>query len=133
MKTFSVATHKKDEVIDITDTIEAFVSEKQMQNGICIIYASHTTCAITIMDLDAGTDLDLLDTLRAIMPKLHFRHPHNPAHVPDHILSAIIGPSVSIPMKNGQLVLGMWQRVVLVEFDGPRHREVTVSLLEEHS
>jgi len=91
----------------------------------------HTTAGLTTADLDPGTDLDMLDAFEAMIPKLRYRHPHNPAHVPDHILSALIGTSASVPFSGGKMLLGTWQRVVLVELDGPREREVVVTLLSE--
>ena len=76
-----------------------------------------------------GTDLDLLDAFEAMIPKLRYRHPHNPEHVPDHILSALIGTSIVLPFQNGDLLLGQWQRVVLIELDGPRTREIAVTVI----
>ncbi len=124
-----VTTRSKKEIIDITDTIEGELSKQKIKNGVCILFVKHTTACITTADLDPGTDLDMLDAFEAIMPKLNYRHPHNPSHVPDHILSSIIGPSVTIPVKNGQLDLGTWQRVVLIELDGPRERSIAVTFL----
>jgi secondary thiamine-phosphate synthase enzyme len=97
MKTITVSTHKKDQVVDITETVEEFLQEEEKANGICAIFAAHTTCAVTTADLDPGTDLDLLQSLRKLLPPMSYRHPHNPAHTPDHLLSSIIGPSVAIP------------------------------------
>jgi secondary thiamine-phosphate synthase enzyme len=79
---------------------------------------------VTTADLDPGTDLDLLQSLRKLLPPMSYRHPHNPAHTPDHLLSSIIGPSVAIPYENRRLALGTWQRIILVELDGPRQRTV---------
>lgn len=93
---------------------------------ICNLFLTHTTAALTTADLDPGTDLDMLDAFEAIVPKLKYRHPHDPSHVSDHILSSVIGTSLTIPVKEGKLVLGTWQRVVLVEFDGPKQRELII-------
>lgn len=131
MKVLSIATTKKDEVVDITDIVENLVREEHLQNGICSISVLHTTCGITTADLDPGTDQDFLDALRKLLPSITYRHPHDPSHTPDHILSSLIGSSVSIPVAKGELMLGMWQRVVLVELDGPRDRQITVSFLAE--
>ena len=73
----------------------------------------------------------MLDAFEAMIPKLRYRHPHNPAHVPDHILSSLIGASVTQPVESGQLVLGTWQRIILVELDGPREREIVLTFLAE--
>lgn len=128
MKTLSVTTNKKNEVVDITDRIEQALGELSAAEGICHLFLTHTTAALATADLDPGTDLDMLDAFRAFIPKLHYRHPHNPSHVPSHILSSLIGTSLSLPITGGRLVLGAWQRVVLFEFDGPRTREILMGV-----
>jgi secondary thiamine-phosphate synthase enzyme len=122
-----ITTSKKKEIVDITDQVAQFVAGKK--DGVCLLFIKHTTAALTTADLDPGTDLDMLDAFEAMMPKLHYRHPHDPSHVPDHILSSIIGASVAVPFTNGELDLGAWQRIVLVELDGPREREITVKII----
>jgi len=128
MERLSIKTRKKREIIDITDEVQQVLGTK---SGICHLNVLHTTAALTTADLDPGTDLDMLDAFEALIPKLHYRHPHDPSHVPDHILSALIGTSVTQPVDKGQLVLGTWQRIVLVELDGPRKRDVVVTFLPE--
>src|SRR5690242_20764943 len=130
MQHFSVKTRKKREVIDITDQVEELIGGKKL-TGACRVFILHTTAALTTADLDPGTDLDMLDAFEAMIPKLRYRHPHNPAHVPDHILSALIGTSVALPFKNGGMLLGTWQRVVLIELDGPRERELVMTVISE--
>ncbi|MBV9228294.1 MAG: YjbQ family protein, partial [Chloroflexi bacterium] len=66
-----------------------------------------------------------------ILPQMSYRHPHDPSHTPDHILSSIIGPSLTIPYSSGRLLLGTWQRIILVELDGPRQRTVHISCVEQ--
>lgn len=122
-------TGKKKEVLDITERVEELVGKEGMGNGLCHLFLTHTTAALTTADLDPGTDLDMLDAFEEMVPKLAYRHPHDPSHVPDHILSSLIGTSLLVPVREGGLVLGTWQRVVLIEFDGPREREVVVSFL----
>ena len=122
MKTTQVATQSKEQVIDITEMVEDFLRTVESPAGICLVSAAHTTCALTTADLDPGADLDLLQALRSLLPRQTYRHPHDPAHMPDHILSSLIGPSVTLPYTNHRLALGTWQRVVLIELDGPRRR-----------
>ena len=129
MPRLSVKTHQKREVVDITDLIEQQLVKHG--SGVCHVLVLHTTAALTTADLDPGTDLDMLDAFEAMIPKLRYRHPHNPAHVPDHILSALIGTSLSLPFEKKKLRLGTWQRVVLVELDGPRERELAISISVE--
>ncbi|HSW85644.1 MAG TPA: secondary thiamine-phosphate synthase enzyme YjbQ [Candidatus Saccharimonadales bacterium] len=125
-KQLSIRSDKNRQVIDITDEIQKLAGNK---TSMCVVYVAHTTCAVTTADLDPGTDLDLLEAVWEMIPKLNYRHPHNPAHVPAHLASSIIGPSVSIPVKDGQLVLGTWQRIILVELDGPKQRDLFVTSL----
>lgn len=132
MQRLEFKTRKKREVLDITDEIQRQLTKTHSAvTGICHLLVLHTTAALTTADLDPGTDLDMLDAFEAMMPKLHYRHPHDPEHVPDHILSALIGTSVSLPFEEGQLVLGTWQRVVLIELDGPRERQVVATIASE--
>jgi secondary thiamine-phosphate synthase enzyme len=130
MRKLSFKTRKKREVVDVTDELNSALKKSFADaDGVCHLSVLHTTAALTTADLDPGTDLDMLDAFAAMVPRLEYRHPHNPAHVPDHILSALIGTSVSLPVHRGELVLGTWQRVVLVELDGPRQREAVLSFV----
>lgn len=124
MKKVVIKTTKQKEIIDITDIVE---KEMDAEEGLCHVFITHTTAALTTADLDPGTDLDFLDAIEAIAPELNYRHPHNPAHTNDHIMSSIIGASVTVPLENGKLVLGTWQRIVLVELDGPRDRIIVIN------
>lgn len=126
MPKFSVATRSKRQILDITRQIEKMLPKS---SGVCFVNILHTTAALTTADLDPGTDLDMLDAFEAMMPKLRYRHPHNPEHVPDHILSSLIGTALSLPVESGSLLLGTWQRVILVELDGPRERELVLQFV----
>lgn len=122
----NVSTTKKRQVIDITDLLTENLSKG---SGLVNIFIKHTTAAITAADLDPGTDEDLLDGLGGILPEVDWRHPHNPKHAPDHLLSSIVGPEVTVPVKDGQLQLGTWQRIILIEFDGPRERKIEITFI----
>src|SRR5215470_2354256 len=127
MATISVRTKQKDQIVDITAIAEKQLQDARNGQGICMLFVSHTTCALTTADLDPGTDLDFLDALRHVLPHIAYRHPHDPSHTPDHILSSMIGSSLAIPYRNRRLLLGTWQRIVLVELDGPRQRTVHIA------
>ncbi len=126
MQRLTVKTDQQKQVVDVTERVQQEVTGG---NGLCHLFILHTTAALTTADLDPGTDLDMLDAFEAMVPKLNYRHPHNPDHVGDHIMSTLIGPGVMVPFENGKLVLGTWQRIVLVELDGPREREVVISFI----
>jgi secondary thiamine-phosphate synthase enzyme len=122
----TISTQTKRQVIDITDQIADCLHK---QNGLVSVFVLHTTAAITTADLDPGTDKDFLDFLQSLIPDINWRHPHDPTHAPDHLLSSIIGPGVCIPVNQGKLQLGTWQRIILVELDGPRERNVELTQL----
>lgn len=124
MPTISIATKQKRQVVDITDEVAQQLPEGE---GVVSVFVQHTTAAITTADLDPGTDQDLLDALDGLLPDKQWRHPHNPEHAPDHLLASIVGPGVTVPYENGRLQLGTWQRVILIEFDGPRDRSVVIA------
>lgn len=129
MHRMTIKTQRNKQVLDMTDRLNRVIADAGLQTGLCHVFVTHTTAALSTADLDPGTDLDMLDAYAAMMPDLDFRHPHDPAHAPDHILGTLLGPSLTVPFEAGRLVLGTWQRVVLFEFDGPRERGVVVSLL----
>ena len=131
MQKLIIKTRQKREILDITDKVETALGNGTASTGICNLLVLHTTAALTTADLDPGTDLDMLDAFEHMIPKLRYRHPHDPAHVPDHILSALVGTSIALPFEKNNLVLGTWQRVVLVEFDGPREREIVLTVTPE--
>lgn len=118
---FIIETEQKRQVVDITDEVGEHLPDGE---GMLNVFVKHTTAAVTTADLDPGTDLDLLDALDKLLPDLKWRHPHDPSHTPDHLLASMIGPSVSVPYKDGRLELGTWQRIILIEFDGPRPRTI---------
>ena len=127
--TLEVKTKLKRQVIDITDEVEGLL--KPGQTGLVNVFVKHTTAAITAADLDPGTDQDFLDFLQSLVPDIDWHHPHDPAHAPDHMLSALIGPGVTMLVINGGLELGSWQRIILVELDGPRQRQIEITLISQ--
>ena len=106
MHRLTIKTHKKREIVDITEQLESFLWKQYGdKTGICQLSVLHTTAALTTADLDPGTDLDMLDAFEHLIPKLQYRHPHNPAHTPDHILSTLIGTSLALMLDRGLLLL----------------------------
>lgn len=130
MEKILVITKEKKQVVDITEEVHDRLRDIEAVDGLVNLFLVHTTAALTTADLDPGTDLDILGAFQKIVPDLEYRHPHNPKHAPDHILSSLIGTSLTLPVAGGLLTLGTWQRVVVVEFDGPREREVMMNFLE---
>ena len=129
MEELIIHTKKEKEVLDITDELKELAKEKGIKEGVCSLFLTHTSAALTTADLDEGTDLDMLDAFEKIVPQLAYRHLHNPGHVKYHILSSIIGPSLTIPIEKGELILGPWQKIILIEFNGPRERTIAVNFI----
>ena len=132
MEKILAVTKAKREIIDITSDVEELIRDLNLKDGLCHLFVTHTTCALTTADLDPGTDLDMLDAFEAMVPKLKYRHEHDPDHTPDHIMAAMIGPSITVPVEVGLLQMGSYQRIILVEFNGPRNRDIVFSFIPEN-
>lgn len=128
MKSIFISSQKRKQVVDIIEAVETEIAQVSVSAGLVNVSILHTTASITTADLDPGTDLDMLDALDEMIPKLAYRHPHDPSHVGDHIMSSIIGSSVTLPFRGGKVLLGTWQRLVMVELNGPREREIIVTI-----
>jgi secondary thiamine-phosphate synthase enzyme len=127
MEELLVHTKEEKQVVDITNEVHSLVKERGSIDGVCHLFLLHTSAALTTADLDNGTDLDMLDAFEHMAPDLDYRHPHNPKHAKYHILSSLIGPSLAVSIEKGELVLGPWQKIVLIEFGGPRERTIAVN------
>lgn len=125
-----VATQKKRQFVDLTDQIDGLVRQQKVKDGVCHLFIKHTTASLITADLDPGVDYDMLAAFEEIVPHLDYHHPHNPSHMPDHIMSSILGPSLTLPITENALELGVWQRIMLVELDGPRQRELVIKILK---
>jgi secondary thiamine-phosphate synthase enzyme len=124
-----VSTTQLKEVVDLSVKIEAVIRKSKMQQGLCSLFITHTTAALTTGEIGEGTEQDFLEVVEQVIPHIQFRHAHDPSHAWSHMASSILGPSLTIPVSDGKLVLGTWQSVMLVELDGPRERDVHVTLL----
>jgi secondary thiamine-phosphate synthase enzyme len=127
--TTKISTRRHKQVLDITDRVQQAVSESGVQAGLCNIFVTHTTAGITTGESIEGTDEDLMEVLERLIPEIKFRHQHDPSHAPDHMISSILGPSVTVPIRNGKLQLGTWQSVLFVECNGPRERNVVITMV----
>jgi secondary thiamine-phosphate synthase enzyme len=124
-----IATGSLKEVVDLTERIQALVRRAKIREGLCALFVTHTTAALTTGEIGEGTEQDLLDVAEKIIPSIRFRHAHDPSHAWSHMAASLLGPSLSLPITDGRLALGTWQSVMLVELDGPRERTVYVTLL----
>ena len=124
----SVSTHARAEMLDITSMVQQVVRASGTANGVCHVFAPHTTAGITINEhADPDVSRDLLTGLDRMVPwDATYRHTEGNAAA--HIKASLMGSSVTIFVEKGQLRLGTWQGLFFCEFDGPRNRKVLVSL-----
>lgn len=124
-QTFTVRTRDREQILIITEEVQKALRSLTDGDGICTVVTPHTTCAISVNEnADPDVPTDLVKALRAMIPDVSFRH--GEGNSDSHLLSMIIGTSLSWPYRNGSLVLGTWQGVYFVELDGPRERKITV-------
>ena len=127
--TITISTKRDKQVIDITSRVQQWITQCGTGDGLCNVFVLHTTAGITTGEAIEGTDEDLMEILERMIPEIRFRHAHDPSHAPDHMISSIVGASLTVPVHGGKLLLGTWQSVLLVECNGPREREVVISVL----
>jgi secondary thiamine-phosphate synthase enzyme len=116
--------------VDLTGAVRAFCTDRG--DGLCNAFVPHATAGVAIIETGAGSDHDLVDTLERLLPRDdRYQHSHgSPGHGADHVLPAIVSPSVTVPVQGGEPLLGTWQSVVLVDLnrDNPR-RSVRLSFI----
>jgi secondary thiamine-phosphate synthase enzyme len=126
---FTVSTRSTYEVVDITRRVAEIVADSGFDEGVCSVYVPHATAAIVINEnADPNIGNDLLEALGKLIPEGVWRHDRIDNNGAAHIKAAILGPGETVPVHEGRLVLGTWQAIMLVDFDGPRTRRVIVTV-----
>jgi len=127
---FSVETGNRPAVVDITARVAREIAS--LGDGLLHIFVPHATAGLALMETGSGSEADLLDRLRALLPPdAPYRHAHgSPGHGRDHLLPAFLSPSLVLAVRGGKLDLGTWQAVVLVDtnVDNPV-RQVRLSFI----
>lgn len=118
-------------MVDVTDAVSGFVADAG-GDGLCNLFLAHATAGIAVMETGSGSEADLVVALERLLPRdTRYRHDHgSPGHGADHLLPALVSPSLSVPVRDGRLQLGTWQRLVVVDLnrDNPQ-RALRLSLL----
>ncbi len=128
-----LSTRGRGEITDLTDGVVSVVDASGVERGVATVFVTGSTAAVTTMEYEPGGVRDLTEALERLVPSegdyLHNRLNHDTnSHA--HMLAAIVGPSESIPIVGGRLVLGTWQQIVLLDFDDrERARTVTVQVV----
>jgi secondary thiamine-phosphate synthase enzyme len=125
----SLTTDKPETTIDVTPRVRAAVTRSKVHEGICVVSVAHTTAAIFVNEnADPDVQRDLLRHLAKIVPKDgDYRHAEGNSAA--HIKAALVGNDVSLSIRGGELDLGTWQGIYFAEFDGPRERSATVTVI----
>jgi len=136
----TISTHKRVEFVDITDAINESIS-KILKKGdakpnMCIVYVPHATAGLIVNEYEPNIIEDyksfyqgLAETVRKDLDRKDFMHNNIDDNAEAHLLTSLVGSSRLFIIKNKQLLLGTWQRVILCEFDGPRKRKVIIKLM----
>jgi secondary thiamine-phosphate synthase enzyme len=131
--TVSLRTSAKDEVIDLTGKVQDIVSKSGIDNGLACIFVAGSTAAVTTVEFEPGLVKDLKEAMDRLYPRgidyeHHRRWGDGNGH--SHVRAALVGPSLTVPIVDGRLLLGTWQQIVFLEFDNkPRSREVAVQIV----
>ena len=124
-----IKTSKSQEVVDITGQVAEVLARSRRDEGICTVFVRHATAAIIINEnADPGFRLDVVSALDRLFPQGIWEHDKVDDNGAAHLKAMILGPSETVPIRGGRLLLGTWQGIALVECDGPREREIVVDI-----
>ena len=130
LRTENLQTRGRNEIVDITPIVAQIVRDSGVAEGLCVVYVPHTTAAVTINEnADHDVKHDLLKKLSDLVPEHESYYRHNEGNSDSHVKTSLVGPSVTIIIEGGSLVLGTWQGIQFCEFDGPRTRTFHVKIL----
>ena len=129
MAEFVVRTQRTQDMVDITRAVADAVRQSGVADGICLVYVPHATAAVVINEnADPNVCEDILEALGRLIPEGRWRHDRIDHNAAAHIKATILGPSETVPVREGRLRLGTWRSLMLVELDGPRERSVIVDV-----
>jgi secondary thiamine-phosphate synthase enzyme len=129
----SLDTQGDGDVLDLTADAQKALDNAGFRDGLCTVFVAHSTCGMTTIECEPGCNADLNRVLEQVAPQ-DGAWRHNELNADSnghsHARAALIGPSVTVPFANGELMLGTWQKIVCVDFDDrPRSRRVVIQLL----
>ena len=130
-ESFTLTTDRRRNILDITDMVAEALCGMDMDAGLICISVPHCTCCVYVNENEAGLLEDTLLLLDNIGGTGNWRHDRIDNNADAHLCAALVGNSVTLPVRGGRMELGTWQRVMLVELDGPRTRRVTVTAIRD--
>lgn len=130
MEIFNIRTKQHDEMVDITQTLEKWIRQQNVQEGVLFVTSLHTTAGITVNEnADPDVKTDMLMRLDEVYPWEHPKDKHGEGNTASHLKTSTVGSSETILIHKGELVLGTWQGVYFCEFDGPRQRKYVARIM----
>jgi secondary thiamine-phosphate synthase enzyme len=129
MKTLSVRSHQREELVEITEQVERELAQSEVKEGVVVLYVQHTTAGLTMNEnADPDVPRDMLHAFRTLIPQHGMGFRHGEENSDAHIKATLVGSTVTVPFQDGKLLLGRWQGIFLCEFDGGRERQVIMML-----
>ncbi|HUQ41042.1 MAG TPA: secondary thiamine-phosphate synthase enzyme YjbQ [Candidatus Limnocylindrales bacterium] len=128
-ETLDITTKSKVGTTDITSRVRAAVTRAKVADGLCVVSVLHTTAGVFVNEnADPDVQRDLLSHLAKLVPRDEdFRHAEGNSDA--HIKAVLTGNAITIPIRDGELVLGTWQGIYFADYDGPRERRATVTVI----
>lgn len=125
LQTLKVRSREREELVEFTEQVQQKLQESGAREGIVVLYVQHTTAGLTVNEnADPDVPRDMLHAFRTLIPQHGMDFRHGEENSDAHIKATLVGSSVTIPFKDGKLLLGRWQGIFLCEFDGARERQV---------
>lgn len=134
MKLIQVRTRSRCEMVEVTGEIARVVEGAGMREGVAVIQSLHTTAALTVNE-NADPDVvhDVVAKIGELVPHREQYYRHGEGNSDSHLKTSLFGPSLTVIVSDGKLLLGTWQGIYLCEWDGPRERRLAVQLLKASS
>jgi secondary thiamine-phosphate synthase enzyme len=128
--TEKLPTRARNEILDITPRVAELVQKSGIMDGLCVVFVPHTTAAVSINEnADPDVKRDVTAKLSTLIPEKESFYQHSEGNSDSHLKTILTGPSVTIIIDKGKLLLGTWQGIYFCEFDGPRTRNYHVKIL----
>jgi secondary thiamine-phosphate synthase enzyme len=130
LKKITLKTVHHDQMIDVTEEVQHFITENDIQDGAVVVYCPHTTAGITINEnADPDVKRDMIRRFDEVYPWNHELDRHMEGNTAAHMKASTVGSSQHIIIEEGRLLLGTWQGIYFCEFDGPRNRMFYIKIL----
>jgi secondary thiamine-phosphate synthase enzyme len=131
-----VESTRRVDIVDVTGRVTAVVREAGVRDGLVSLWLLHTTCALLVNEWQAALVDDMLKFFERLAPEDHAYRHNDPAHsecdrqnADAHLRALVLGPSLTLQVRGGDVVLGQWQRILMAELDGPRARAIRVQVM----